>query len=452
MTKVKDCKNNVMKTGVLYGISHLNRPKYWLTHPSCLEAKQTNDNQYGFCDDNRGRSQQPWTAFKLFDKSWERNKEIDTETEYYIQHYEWNKENKEYEFYNYTWDAEKSKFSPSEKHYAKIKELGSFLSHLKTLVFQPSLEADQSDFKFKFLNTANFSYIKIKFQNGPGEKIETPNYNYLYAAETKETERLTSTASNIETVRYQSDKDIKDNMYEKTEMERMVLHPEVRDMAECFIFEPVSNYYISEIGRIGKNNGLLDFYRDDPEVKTIKGINQQETEQIIYTLRATAVKNENLAIADSSEEFFKIFVDGKITFGFPPTELPADLERKIPTLKGNNFVVTNESPIDIFKYEFPSNDILEPSHTEFKKNDFSNGKSALILYKLGNTLLAKTDGPVGERTIMTGSSTDKWQVFVDDRPKYSFTGIDNLIRIINDINTSIKFKGTSFHVTKNTNS
>ncbi|MED1787212.1 hypothetical protein P4V47_06760 [Brevibacillus laterosporus] len=449
MAKVYDHQNNVMRTGVLYGISHRNRPKYWLSSSVCLTG--VDEDNYGFCDDERGRAKRPMTAFRLFDNSWTRYKDIDTEIEYYIQQFVWNENKKEYEFYHYTWDDKDQKYKSSAKYYAKLKK-NSFpiIASFKWFVSQPFEEGDRPYYKFKLFNAEGSSYVKIAFKNGPGETIDKPNYSCWYAAETKE---KNSFHSNIESVRYQTNKDIESTYRKKdNEPERNILDERIRKEAECFIFEPVSNYYVSEIGRIGKDNGLLEFYRDDPEVKTIMGINQQKTEQIIYRLRATAINNVNLPIAAPTEEWFKIFADGKHTFSFLPTEPPSDLEKHIGDLviTGNNFVITNEPPIDIFKYEFPTNDLLEPSQfPELQKQNSSNGKIALILYKLGNTLLAKTEGPIGERTIMTGKSTDKWSVFVEDLPKYSFTGTDKVSQVVEHINTSIEFKGQKFHVVRN---
>ncbi|PHC34711.1 hypothetical protein COF09_31755 [Bacillus toyonensis] len=218
--KVYDYKNNEMKTGVLYGISHLNRSSYWLTSPICLSEKQVEDDRYGFCGERRDQSKKPIYAWKFYDDSWKEGQEIDTEKTYFFQQYIWNEDKKEYEHV--------------ENKYAKLQRSSSLLNTIHYLVNKPYDSANPGLYRFKFLNVKNSSYVKIAFKGG-----NVDHNRFFIAGEMKENDRNTTFNSRVETVKYYSDSDIKNTFYEG-EPELGLLNPQIRKEAECFILEPIS--------------------------------------------------------------------------------------------------------------------------------------------------------------------------------------------------------------------
>lgn len=389
MTKVYDYQNNVMKTGVLYGISHFNRLEDWLTTYNCTSDSQLEKGSYDFCDNSRNKREKPEIAFKLYSDNWGKYNEIDTETEYYIQQFRWNEDKKEYEFFYYTLNNQNQKYSPSEKYYVKRQTIQQQSNRLFVyLMGAPLSPNERKDYKSKLSNTDDPSYVKITFDD-------------------------TSIQGNGE---------------------QQLLDLENSNEAEYFIFDPVSQYFISEIGRFGKDKGVVEFYRDDPELQKDSNGN----EKVVYRLRAHSIQHEELPIGDGDQKQWNIYVDGRNLLNFNEAHTPSGLVEfleKNPK-KGNNFVVTDEPEIVIFRQEPHSqNSTPEPSTnpTFYQK--------ALILYKVGNTLLAKTEGTVQPKDPVSGNPNDKWNIEVDGNTKYSFTGTSDIIQVVNRINTSLEFKG-----------
>lgn len=403
MIKIRDYQNNVMKTGVLYGISHANRLNYWLSVPYCL-ASGIDDDEYGFCDDGRSKNSTPKYAFKFYDDSWKENQDIEFSDDPSV---------KTYFINEHIWDEKKKEYVELKDKYLKTEGSASILNNIRSLLSKTYDKNNPGPFRFKFSNVEDSLFVKIAFKDG-NLKYD----RFFTSAVTEEDRRGPNVYAVIETVKYYSDNDLKITFGTKHPM-RELSEPLRRQRAESFVFEPVSNYdspSATYIGEAGEKEGVIGFWAKK----------NSENSQ----LEAKVIKNENLPINANSKELWQVYADGVYKYSLRESDsvsYSTDVINKNP-VKGNNFIVTNKKPIELFR-----------------KESTPDNPGALTLYKLGNTLLAKTGS---ENGVVDMDQPIAWSVFVDGKHIYAFFNQDYVFGVKNTINASTEFKGTSFVVSK----
>ncbi|HDR7987442.1 TPA: hypothetical protein QCY63_005830, partial [Bacillus cereus] len=391
MVKVYDYQNNVMKTGVLYGISHINRTNYWLSYPGCL-TNNIDDDEYGFCTDGRLENKKPIYAFKFYDKEWLANLDIDTKKEYFIQ--------------QHIWDKTKQKYVEMKDMYLKVVGTNSIFNNIRNLVSRKYDANDPELYQFKFFNSEGLN-VKIGFKNGHVE------YDRFFISAVPKF-RSTNIDSSAETVRYYSNDDI-DKIFSSVSEMRALKKDIVRLRAECFIFDPVDQYLRKEklVARVGEKLAILEFWNNNG------------------SLQVDIIKNGDQQINQDKKDRWWIYADGRLKFAFDDTEIASKLASHLNNwkIKGINFVVTNKPKIEITRIENQTRNL-----------------ATLILQKVGDTLLANTEGDVDGNVVSTNRG--RWNIFVNGELKYWFENQDMMDFVRDTINQSTDLKGQSLVVYK----
>ncbi|BAR87698.1 immunomodulatory protein (plasmid) [Bacillus thuringiensis serovar tolworthi] len=390
MVKVYDYQNKVMKTGVLYGISHISRKNYWLSPPYCL-TNNIEDYEYGFCTDGRLINKKPIFAFKFYTDEWLKGLDIDTENEYFIQ--------------QHSWDEKNQKYVEMKGMYLKVIGTSSIFNSIRNLISEKIDSNNPEPYKFQFFNSEGLN-VKIGFKDGHVK------YDRFFISAVPKF-RSTNIDSSAETVRYYSNDDI-DNLFSSVSEMRALKKDVVRHRAECFIFDPVDIYLRKEklVARVGEKLAILEFWNNN-------GI-----------LQVDIIKNGNQQINQEKKDRWWIYADGKLKFAFDDTEIASELASYLNNwkIKGVNFIVSNKTTFEIARIE-----------------NLTRNLSILILQKVGDTLLATIEG---DEDNVVSTNPGRWNIFVNGELKYWFDNQEMMYSVRNSINQSPNLKGESLVVYK----